>query len=264
MKRALFAIGLIPILAITATATPPRKEKPEKQFIVNAIVTGKVTDANGVGLAGVTIAAKGSTKTTVSGSDGSFSLDVPSNVKTLLFSYVGMEAQEVKVGSGNLHVSLKSAETALNDVVVVGYTTQKRANLTGAVSTVSGQTLTQRPAPNAANLLQGRVPGLQVTQPTSEPGRDNPGLMIRGRSSFSGGTSNDPLILIDGVTGSLNNLSPDDIDNITVLKDAASASIYGARAANGVILVTTKKGRRGQTTLTYRTNVGRHSAIGLP
>src|SRR4051794_37911309 len=116
MKRVLLAIGIVPLLAIVATATPPRKEKPEKEFIVNAIVTGKVTDASGVGLAGVTISAKGSTKTTVSGSDGSFSLDVPSNVKTLLFSYVGMESQEVKVGPGKLQVSLKSAETALNDV----------------------------------------------------------------------------------------------------------------------------------------------------
>lgn len=264
MKRLLFAMGTVLILGVPATASPHKKDKIREEINEKGIVIGRVTDAAGQPLAGVTITAKGSTKTTVSASDGSFSIDVPANVKTLVFSYVGMESQEVTIGSGNLQVSLKNAETALNDVVVVGYATQKRVNLTGSVSTVSGQTLTQRPAPNAANLLEGRVAGLQVTQSSAEPGRDNPQFLLRGRSSFSAGTSNDPLILIDGVTGSLNNLSPDDIDNITVLKDAASASIYGARAANGVILVTTKKGRKGQTTVSYRMNLGRHTAIGLP
>src|SRR5690349_18139134 len=127
MKRVLLAIGIVQILAISATATPPWKEKPEKEFIVNAIVTGKVTGANGEPLAGVTIVVKGTTKTTVSGADGSFSIDVPSNAKSLVFSYVGMESQEVRVGGSTLQVSLKTTESALNDVVVVGYTTQKRA-----------------------------------------------------------------------------------------------------------------------------------------
>ncbi|MDB5249203.1 MAG: TonB-dependent receptor [Segetibacter sp.] len=262
MKRLLFAMGTILILGVPATASPHKEEKPKEEFNEKSIVTGRVTNAAGEPLAGVTIVAKGTTKTTVSGADGSFSIDVPANVKTLVFSYVGMESQEVSIGSGNIQVALKSSEAALNDVVVVGYTTQRRANLTGSVATVSGQTLTQRPAPNAANLLQGRVPGLQVTQPSAEPGRDNPSFLIRGRGTFGGST--DPLVLIDGVTGSLNNLSPDDIENITVLKDAASASIYGARAANGVILVTTKKGKRGQTAVSYRLNVGSHAAIGLP
>jgi TonB-linked SusC/RagA family outer membrane protein len=229
-------------------------------------VAGTVTNENGEALPGVTIQVKGSTSTTVSGADGSFRISVPANARSLVFTYVGMENQEVSIGAQtSLSVRLKPSSTAYADeVIVVGYSTQRRANLTGSVATVSGATLTQRPAPNAANLLQGRVTGLQVTQPSAEPGRDNPGFLLRGRGSFSGGTSNDPLILIDGVTGSLNNLSPDDIENITVLKDAASASIYGARAANGVILVTTKRGRKGQTTVSYRMNVGRHTAIGLP
>ncbi|RRN76703.1 TonB-dependent receptor, partial [Pseudoxanthomonas sp. SGD-10] len=114
-----------------------------------------------------------------------------------------------------------------------------------------------------ANLLQGRVTGVQVTQPSGEPGRDNPNFLIRGRSTFNG-ASTQPLILIDGVVGSFNNLAPTDIENVTVLKDAASASIYGSRAANGVILVTTKKGKRGKPQVSYTMNIGRHTPTALP
>lgn len=235
---------------------------PVAVFSQNNIVRGKITNENGEPLSAVTIQVKGTGRSTLSGADGSFSINAPANAR-LVFSYVGTETQEVRVaGNTNINVSLKTVQNTLNDVVVVGYGVQRKTNLTGSVATVTGATLTQRPAPNAANLLQGRVPGLQVTQPTAEPGRDNPSILIRGRGTFGGST--DPLILIDGVTGSLNNLSPDDIENITVLKDAASASIYGARAANGVILVTTKKGRRGGTQVSYRFNIGRHTAIGLP
>jgi TonB-linked SusC/RagA family outer membrane protein len=261
MKSALLAIGVLLCVYTPASSTPFTADfNPWQQ---SRLVTGKITDEKGEPLANVTVQVKGTDKTTVSANDGSFSIEVPPGAKTLVFSYIGMETEEVDLGlSNSMDVKLTTSDNAMSDVIVIGYGSQKKANLTGSVSTVSGKTLTQRPAPNSANLLQGRVTGLVVTQPSAEPGRDNPNILIRGRGTFGG--SPDPLILVDGVTGSLNNLSPDDIENITVLKDAASAAIYGARAANGVILVTTKKGRQGQTIVSYRLNIGSHKAIGLP
>lgn len=265
MKQYVLLFGASLIAAVPLSASPFFKN----HFSVNHYyfqlrpITGKVTNSQGEPLSGVTVQVQGTTTSTVTGADGSFTIEVRGNSNTLVFSYVGMESQEFDIaGKTNVQVTLQSNNSTLSDVVVIGYGTQKKANLTGSVATVSGQVLTQRPAPNAANLLQGRVTGLQVTQPSSEPGRDNPNFLIRGRGSFA--TSTAPLVLIDGVTGSFNNLSPDDIESVTVLKDAASASIYGSRAANGVILVTTKKGRRGQTTVSYRVNVARHQPTALP
>ncbi|MEJ6981394.1 TonB-dependent receptor [Pedobacter sp. P351] len=228
-------------------------------------VTGKVTSVEGETLPGVGIKVKNSTSSTTTDVNGGYKISVPDGNSTLIFSFIGFATQEVAVNSRTvINVQLQSDTKALEEVVIVGYGTQKKANLTGSVATVQGETLTQRPAPNAANLLQGRVTGLQVTQPSGEPGRDNPTFVIRGRGSFGGGTNTQPLILIDGVAGSYNNLSPDDIENVTVLKDAASSAIYGSRGANGVILVTTKKGKRGQPVFSYRLNVGRHTPTELP
>jgi TonB-linked SusC/RagA family outer membrane protein len=258
-------------LGVSLLAYSPGFSLPRDRTIFNNIngyyqakpITGKVTDNNGQPLAGVTITAKGTQRNAMTNDDGSFSIEVPDGTNVLIFSYAGMQTQEVTIGnSTTLSVQLKPSETDLEDVVVIGYGTQKKANLTGAVATVGGNTLTQRPAPNSVNLLQGRLAGLTVNQNTAEPGKDGGALAIRGRSSFTG--NNAPLILIDGVPGSLTNLSPDDIETATVLKDAASASIYGARAANGVILITTKKGKKGETQFSYRVNVGRHSATRLP
>ncbi|WP_207535180.1 SusC/RagA family TonB-linked outer membrane protein [Desertivirga arenae] len=231
-------------------------------FSQEVVITGKVVAADGETLPGVSVKVKNSTTTTTTDINGNYRISAPGTA-TLVFSFVGFAAQEVAVnGRSTVDVRLSADTKSLEEVVVVGYGTQKRVNLTGSLSTVSGETLTQRPAPNAANLLQGRVTGLQVTQPSSEPGRDNPQFLIRGRGSFGGSTN--PLVLIDGVNGSLNNLSPNDIENITVLKDASSAAIYGSRAANGVILVTTKKGKKGTPEVNYSMNIGQHTAIGLP
>jgi TonB-linked SusC/RagA family outer membrane protein len=261
MKQLLLALGVFFIMALPIISLANKKEKipPPKT------VTGVVLNESGEPLAGVTINLKISRKNTITTNDGRFSIDVPENETTLVFSYIGMQTQEVNIsGKTNISVQLKAADNIQTDVVVVGYGTQRKVDLTGAVSTVSGAKLIERPAPNAGNLLQGRVSGLQVTQPSAEPGRDNANLLIRGRGSFAGGTNNSPLVLIDGVTGSLNNISPDDIENVTVLKDASSAAIYGARAANGVVLITTKKGRSGKGVISYTMNVGRHYATKLP
>lgn len=232
---------------------------------VSLTVAGTVKSTDGETLPGVGIRIKNTDLSSSTDVNGNFKITVPSGNSVLVFSYIGFTMQEVAVNNRTtINIELQADSKALDEVVVVGYGTQKRVNLTGSVSTVNGATLTERPAPNAANLLQGRVAGLQVTQPSGEPGRDNPNFIIRGRGSFGSGTNIQPLVLIDGVTGSLNNLSPDDIESVNVLKDAASAAIYGSRGANGVILVTTKKGKRGEPVFSYRLNVGRHTPTALP
>lgn len=229
----------------------------------NRMIKGTVTNDAGELLGGVTVQLKGSNTIVTTAQDGSFSIDVPDGAVTLMFSYIGMQSQEVNVrDNGPIRIALKVENNTLSDVVVVGYGTQKKVNLTGSVATVSSKTLLERPATNAANLLQGRITGLQVIQPTASPGRDDPQFQIRGLGSF--GASSNPLILVDGILGSITNLNPNDIESVSVLKDAASAAIYGSRAANGVILVTTKRGRKGEPLLEYRIDVGSHTATRLP
>lgn len=226
------------------------------------VVTGAVVNDDGTPLAGVTVQVKGAGTIVTTVQDGTFSINVANGPATLVFTYVGMQTSEVRItNETTVRINMKSEETTLSDIVVVGYSTQKKVNLTGAVSTVSSKTLLERPAPSVANLLQGRVAGLRVTQPSGQPGRDNGALQIRGLGSF--GASSSPLVIIDGIIGSINDLSPNDIENVTVLKDAASASIYGARAANGVILVTTKQGRKGSS-IEYQVDLGTQSATRLP
>ena len=266
MQKLVLLLGVAFACHTVAQASPKAPHfyrDDDDYYYYSKTITGTVKDTKGQPLSGATVAVKNATQTTVTDGNGHFRLTVDDNAATLVVSYVGSETQEITIGNNtNVQVQLVSSDNAMSDVIVVGYGTQRRVNVTGAVATISGATLTQRPAPNAANLLEGRVAGLQVTQPSAEPGRDNPNLLIRGRSTFGGGTG--PLILIDGVTGSLNNISPDDIENISVLKDAASAAIYGSRSANGVVIVTTKKGRKGQTTISYRPNVSTYTPTALP
>lgn len=230
-------------------------------------ITGTITDNSGLPLPGVNIVIKGTSQGTVTDLDGNFEIDVPSNESILAFSFIGYLPEEITVGDQKIiDVVLIPDLMALDEVVVVGYGTIKKINLTGAVDNVSGSVLTKRPATNSGNLLQGRLTGVDVIQPTAEPGKENPIIQIRGKGSYGAesDTKNNPLILIDGVSGSLNNLSPNDIESVSVLKDAASASIYGARAANGVILVTTKKGKKGEPIITYSGNISIQSPTRLP
>jgi TonB-linked SusC/RagA family outer membrane protein len=226
-------------------------------------VTGKVSDGSGEALPGVNIILKGSTLGQVTDADGKYRIELPGSEGVLTFSFVGYVSQDVTLANKTtINVVMTPDEKALDEVVVVGYGTQKKASLTGSVATVDGNTLTERPATNAANLLQGRVTGLQVIQPTASPGRDDPQFQIRGLGSF--GASSSPLVLVDGLVGSIANLNPNDIESVSVLKDAASAAIYGSRAANGVILVTTKSGKKGTPLLEYRIDIGSHTATRLP
>jgi TonB-linked SusC/RagA family outer membrane protein len=237
----------------TIVVTPKLVEKAPAQTVT---ITGTVKDDKGQPLPGVTIKIKGTDVGTQSGLDGTYKLTVNDNTAVLVFSFIGFVNQEIAVGSKTqVDVVLKEQTSALNEVVVVGYGTQKKVNLTGAVSSVSGETLNKRPVVNTASMLQGLAPGVQVNQGSGEPGNEGVSIRIRGNSTFSGAGS-DPLVLIDGVPGNFSDVNPTDIDNVSVLKDAASASIYGSRAANGVILVTTKQGKAGQMSVSYDGNVG--------
>ncbi|MDR2465751.1 MAG: TonB-dependent receptor [Prevotellaceae bacterium] len=227
------------------------------------VVTGTVSDEGG-GLSGATVVVKGTNVGVLTGGDGTYSVSVPDNNSTLVFSMLGFVTREVAVGGRTVvDVELKEDVEEIDEVVVVGYGTQKKVNVTGSVSTVSGDELSRRPVSNPAAMLQGLVPGLSVVQGTGQPGDEGLSLRVRGQGTYSSAGS-DPLVIVDGVPGSLSTLNANDIESISVLKDASSASIYGARAANGVIMVTTKSGKDNRFRLAYDVNVGIHTPVTLP
>ena len=227
-------------------------------------VTGLVKDSKGGPLPGVTVVVKGTTKGTITDSDGKYSLmDVPSGA-TLVFSFVGMRSQEVPVANKNtVNVILEEETIGLEEVVAVGYGTQKKVNLTGSIATVSPGELENRPITQTSQALAGLISGVTVSQATSRPGNDASSIRIRGMGTFSS-AGNDPLVLVDGLASSINDVDPSNIKSISVLKDAASASIYGTRAANGVILIETKRGQKGILQVTYDNYVGWQKATELP
>ena len=204
-------------------------------------VTGTVVDKSQQPVPGVNILVTGTSQGTTTDYAGKYSLSVPQGARTLTFSFVGMEPQVISIGTlTQINVTMAESAIGLGEVVVVGFGTQKKENLTGAVSSVSASELAKRPVTDPTLMLQGKVPGIQIVQNSGQPGAEAASIQIRGRRSF--GTGNEPLILVDGVQGSLSQLNPDMIESISVLKDASASAIYGSRAANGVILVTTKRG----------------------
>lgn len=226
-------------------------------------IQGIVKDESGEALPGVSIVIKGTSNGTVTDFYGAFSLpEAPENAM-LVFSFIGMKMQEVEV-SGKTFITVTMLEDAigLEEVVVVGYGTQKKANLTGSVAAVDFTDLETRPAANTAALLQGQMPGVTVSNFSSQPGNDNPEIRIRGIGTLNSGSN--PLILVDGVESGLSQIPASDIESISVLKDAASAAIYGVRAANGVILVTTKRGKGTKSVFNFRQNVALQQALILP
>lgn len=228
----------------------------------NLKVSGVVTDEAGKPLIGVSVLVKGTTLGNITDLNGRFSLDVPEG-NILEISYIGYKTQSIKAQREPMNIVLKEDAQKLDEVVVVGFGTQKKVNLTGSVSAVTGDDISKRPVANAAILLQGQIPGLRVNQGLGQPGGEGTSFRIRGQGTFSSAGS-DPLILINGVPGSMTNLDPSVIESVSVLKDAASAAIYGARAANGVILVTTKQGAVGDKVhISYHGNVGLHTPTKL-
>jgi TonB-dependent SusC/RagA subfamily outer membrane receptor len=213
-------------------------------------VTGKVlSEEDNQPLSGVTISVKGKTAATQTNALGEYGLDAAEG-DVLVFTYSGYAPREMRVGSSPvMNLSLRSRADQLGEVIVVGYGTQTRREVTGAVATVNPKTFENNPTTNVATVLQGNVPGLRVQQRTGQPGT-TPAISFRGGTEFGGGGT--PLFILDGViVPSLYGLDINDVASIDVLKDAATTAIYGARAANGVVLVTTKKGRRGRTQVTY-------------
>jgi len=216
-------------------------------------VSGKVTDSSGGSLPGVSVVVKGTTNGTITDADGKYTISKIPEKAVLQFSFVGMKTQEIVVGNKtSISITLSEDAIGIEEVVAVGYGTKLKGELTGAVSKADNKMFEARPVVNTLNALQGGLPGVTVSRGSGRPGSENFSMQIRGASSING---NSPLILIDGIPGDLNLLNPNDILNVTVLKDAA-ASIYGARAADGVLLITTKSGKEGKLTISYSANYG--------
>lgn len=228
------------------------------------VISGKVTDEKGEALPGVSIQVKGTQHGTSSREDGTFQISIPGDNSILVFNYIGFKKQEVAVGKQkSLLVQLQANNQQLNEVIVVGYGTQKRQDLVGSVSQLSSAKLNNRQTPQISNALTGQLPGVTVLQNSGQPGASAGAISIRGVGSFGAGTT--PLIIVDGVQAtSFNEIDPNDIASISVLKDASSAAIYGARAANGVLLVTTKSGQAGKVRVNYNGYAGFQSATAYP
>lgn len=208
-------------------------------------VTGKVTDKNGIALPGVSVTIKGSSTGTQTNDNGDFSLTVPGNARTLVFTYVGYTVQEVSIGRNNtINVSLTTEEKKLDEVVVVAYGTQRKREVTGSVAVVDERAIKRQQVTTVGQALQGTASGVMVVNNSGQPG-DNPQIRIRGIASLNANA--EPLLVLDGIPfdGNLNMINPNDIENFSVLKDGTATALYGSRAAAGVILINTKRGRKG-------------------
>lgn len=227
-------------------------------------ISGKITDENDHPLEGVSINLKKGKSGTVSKADGTWSLNVRNTTGVLVFSMVGYVQNEVPINDNTtINVTMQKEVAGLNEVIVVGYGTQKKANLTGSVSAISSAQIERRPNVSTSNALQGLAPGVTVTSQTGAPGGDGAQIRIRGINSF-GGSSSNPLVIIDGVAGSIDDIDVNLIESISILKDAASASIYGSRAANGVILITTKRAAKNKMTVNYKGYIGKQTPTAIP
>ncbi|WP_289063735.1 TonB-dependent receptor [uncultured Zobellia sp.] len=224
-------------------------------------ITGTVSDSNGP-LPGANVIVKGTNTGAQADFDGNFILNNVESNATLVFSYVGFKTKEVALnGQTVIKVTLEEDAEFLDEVVVVGYGTQKKSDLTGAVAVVKGEKVNIAPTPSLTQNLSGKLPGVITRQTTGQPGADAGEFLIRGKSTFG---NNSALILVDGVERSIDRIDPNAIESITILKDAASAAIYGARAANGVVLVTTKRGSHGAPSISYNSSFGFQSAVQVP
>ena len=233
-------------------------------FVTAQSIKGKVSSASGEPLVGASIVVKGTTNGAITDLDGNYVLTIKdAKATTLVFSFVGYNTQEIAIG-GQSEINMQLSEgSALNELVVVGYGTQKKSQLTGAISSISAKQITEMPITNVAQALQGRVAGVDVSQSGSKPG-STPTIRVRGRRSFR--ASNDPLYVVDGIpiSGGYEDLNPNDVASMEILKDATATAIYGARGANGVILITTKRGALGgqkKTTVSYDTYIGSTEAL---
>ncbi|WP_217868793.1 TonB-dependent receptor [Arenibacter amylolyticus] len=226
------------------------------------VVTGVVLDETGAPLPGANILEKGTTNGTQTDFDGNFTITLTSEKPVLIASYIGYATKEIVVGSKTeFTITLEESAAGLEGVVVVGFGKQKEESVVSAVSTVKGADI-RMPTRNLTNNIAGRIPGLIAIQRSGEPGYDNSEFWIRGVSSFAGGTQ--PLVLVDGIPRSMNDIDPDAIESFTLLKDAAATAVYGAEGANGVILITSKRGKNQKTVISYRGEYGISEPTRLP
>lgn len=239
--------GVNIILSQADAPTPAVRQASTKRTI-----KGRIVDTNGEAVIGANVKEKGATNGAISDLDGKFTLSVPTGA-TLVISYIGYKPQEIKVDSRNDYaITLEEDSETLDEVVVVGYGTVKKKDLTGAVGAVKGETLAERKSTQLSEALQGAVAGVTVTRDNGEPGA-TASIKVRGVTTIGDTT---PLVIVDGVPGDINQVNPNDVENISVLKDAASASIYGSRAAAGVILITTKRAKENDLRLNYNFEYG--------
>ena len=269
MIKYLKSVGVLLFLSTVCNGTVYANQEGRKTDVrvtqQNGTCTGVVKDATGETIIGASVVVKGSTNGTITGIDGDFSLSNVPKGSTIVISFVGYQTQEIKWTGVPLNIILSDDTKVLDEVVVVGYGTQKKVNVTGAVSMVGSDVIESRPVANVSQALQGAVPGLNLS--TSSSGGDlntSMNINIRGTGSIGDGSVDSPLILIDGIEGDLNSLNPNDVESVSVLKDAASASIYGSRAPFGVILVTTKSGKSGKTTINYNNNFRWGQPVRIP
>lgn len=249
-------ILLKPAVAAPAVTATPAPEIPQ------LTVTGRVLDEGGQSLPGVNVVEKGTNNGTATDVDGRYSLQVEGENSVLVFSFIGYQTLEVTVGSQtDISITLLQDVKALDEVVIVGYGTEQKKDLTGSVASVKGEDLVKRQSLQVSDALQGMMPGVTVTRDNSAPGATST-IRVRGVTTFN---VNDPLVIVDGVPGlSLNDINPNDIESISVLKDAASAAIYGSRASTGVILITTKRAEEGVSSVNYTYEFGSTSPTALP
>ncbi|TRX65041.1 SusC/RagA family TonB-linked outer membrane protein [Flammeovirga kamogawensis] len=219
-------------------------------------VSGTVNEPTGTFLPGVNVLIKGTTNGSITNFDGKFEINIPAEIENpvLVFSYIGYEPQEITVGSKTVfNITLLEDAEQLEEVVVVGFGEQKKENVTGSLETMDKKLIKDRPVTSTSSLFQGTMPGVVATQKTGQPGADDMDITVRGNSSIN---STPALIIVDGMPAEMNNINPQDIESMTVLKDAAATAIYGARAAGGVILITTKRGEEGKVSFGYNGYVG--------
>lgn len=226
-------------------------------------VSGIVQDDSGIPLPGVNIMIKGTTKGTITNPEGEYNIEVQDpSTAVLVVSFVGYLTQEISVsGQTTINVILEPDVYGLEEAVVIGYGSQRKIDLTGSVSSIQAQEITGQVATNTAALIQGRLPGVFITQSSGQPGKPNTQILVRGLGTMN---NSNPLILVDGIESSMEYINPNDIESLTVLKDAASASIYGTRGSNGVILITTKRGEVGAVNVSLNTSFGWQDAVKLP
>ena len=226
-------------------------------------VKGRVLDEENLPLPGVGVKVKNGSAATLTNIDGYYTLNVPSKTSTLVYSSIGYANREEAIdGRDNINITMLASAESLNEVVVVAYGTQKKISVTGALTTVKGEELAKSPNVNLAQTLVGRTSGLLAQQNSGQPGSDDVNIRIRGSSTFD--SNNDPLVLVDGIERPFNSINAEEVDNITVLKDASTTAVYGIRGANGVILVTTKRGTSGKPKISFSSNYALQTPTRLP